>query len=329
MSDVARYAEVSRVTVSKFLNGSGNVRPEHRRRIEQACAQLGYVRNESAVGLVRGHSQTLGVIVPALAETFYSDLLVEMDAAARSAGYALLIQCSDNSPRREDIITQSFLALQVAALLVVPAGHLDEQRAIWLASRKRRVVFLDSVSRPDALCVMNHHQAALTLAVQHLIAQGQSPWLLGLPNVSPVAHWRATAYRSAMEDAGLAPRALPMEGFTADWNLEATGYAAVKSALNHGESMKLRALVCANDALALGAYRALFEAGLRVGHDVLVTGHDDQKFAAYLTPPLTTVRQASAAIARSAIQLAIDTEGRAVNPRTILHDATLIVRRSA
>lgn len=310
MADVARTAGLSRATVSKYFNGDGRLRPATRTRIEAACAALDYVPDLHAAALARGRAPLIGVIVPVIEESFFGRLLTALDAAARGRGHRLLIQCSQADPALEATLLADMLSLNVAGLLVTPTAREGEDQALRRAARQTRLVYLDYPAAAAGACVMTDHQAGIAAATGHMIARGAAPYYLSLPDINRVCAERRAGYGRAMRTAGLAPRWVPTDAGIPGWDFAGFGYDALQAWLTDRQNVtRLRAakgLVCANDRLALGAYRALREVGLTPGETVWVSGHDDLALCRYLDPPLTSYRQDLAAIGRAAVAALLD-----------------------
>src|SRR5712692_1619972 len=119
--DVARRARVSVATVSAVLNDSAFVSPDLKTRVQTAIAALGYQPNLLARGLAKKRSQTLGMIVPDIANPFFPEVVRGAEDTAHAAGYTLLIASSDNDARKEEVYLRLFLAKRVDGVILTKA----------------------------------------------------------------------------------------------------------------------------------------------------------------------------------------------------------------
>ena len=113
MLDIAKRSGISRYTVSKVLNGNPSVRPATREKVLAACRKYGYIPDSAAVGLVKGHTNLIGVTVPYLTDDFYSEFIEKLDRIAPVRGYQLIYRSSYNDGATEAAILRSFLSLKV------------------------------------------------------------------------------------------------------------------------------------------------------------------------------------------------------------------------
>lgn len=323
MADVARLAGVSHQTVSRVVNGQDNLRPETRERVEQAIRQLGYRPNTAARALVTRRSATIGVIGTKSGFWGPSTVHRTIQAAGREAGYFVsstnlqkltradlsdaIDHLRDQSVEGIVLISATDDAIEVARAqeasgvpVVVVEG--DEGRARW-------TVGVDQVRGAQ-------------LSTQHLIDLGHTEILhLAGPPDWTEARARLLGWQTAMYAAGLRPS----QHLAGDWSAR-SGYEIGQEIARLSD---VTAVVAANDQMALGLLRALTEAGRSVPGEVSVVGFDDIPEAAYLIPPLTTVRQDFSAVGRRAIEIlqtAIAADGRPVPERLISPE--LVVRAS-
>lgn len=323
MVDVARLAGVSHMTVSRVLNDHPSVRDETRLRVRAAMDQLGYRRNSAARTLVTGRSQVVGVV--AQSSTLYgpASLLAAFEIEAATADLSVAV-ASVRRLDRESIVraVDLHLAQRVAGIVVIaPVESASE--AMRTIPGHIPLVAIDGDPAGGASVVTVNQAEGARLATQHLLDAGHDTvW-----HVSGPAGWfdsrgRVEGWRATLEAAGAD---VPPPIQAADWS-PASGYAAGQMLARMRE---VSAVFAANDHLALGIMRALTERGLSVPEDLSVVGFDDIPEAAYLSPPLTTVRPNFAAVARAsleALQDQIEATSRTVDVHTVAPD--LILRES-
>ncbi len=295
MSDVAKLAGVSHQTVSRVINGQNNIRPATRERVELAIRQLGYRPNTAARALVTRRSATIGVIGTRSGFWGPSSVHRSIQAAAREAGYFV---SSVNLPdvTRSDLAgAVDHLRAQSVEGIVLIAAH-DEALEVARAQDAGPVPMLvveGDLSKARWTVGVDQLGGAI-LATRYLIDLGHTE----IVHVCGPLNWtearaRLRGYQSAMYEAGLRPSE-PLNG---DWTAE-SGYTA---GLRLADRAEVSAVFAANDQMALGVLRALNEAGRAVPGQVSVVGFDDIPEAAFLIPPLTTVRQDFTAVGRRAI----------------------------
>ena len=326
MADVARLAGVSHQTVSRVINDQNNLRPATRERVQQAIRQLGYRPNAAARALVTRRSATIGVIGTASGFWGPSTVHRTIQAAGRESGYFVSSVNLQNVTHQDLSDAVNHLRDQSVEGIVLIAAN-DEALEVSRAQETGGVpmVVVEGDLSRTRWAVGVDQVAGARLATGHLISLGHQD----IAHVSGPQNWtearaRRQGWQQAMYDAGLRPEQ-HLEG---DWTA-ASGFAAGRVL---AERPEVTAIFAANDQMAVGVLRALAEAGRRVPSAVSVVGFDDIPEAAYLIPPLTTVRQDFTAVGRLAIDVlrqAIDGAGpdqdtvaRLIEPEVVLRAST-------
>lgn len=306
MKEVARNAGLSLYTVSKVLNGHASVREGTRKKVLQACEALGYERNPHAVNLVSRKTTTIGMIVSSITNPFYGEIIEAAEREARRRGYNLIYQCSYLDPAIEASIIRHFQALRVCGLVIAPVVTSANRALLERVEEDFPVVYVDRYFSPESSYVVNDNLASAGLATGHLVERGTAPAYLGSirSGLNRALQDRESGYRKAMEASGLPPLLIPTANSAAERDNEQFGYENLKAYLSG--SPPPGGLFCANDSVAIGAMRALSERGLLIGKDVLVAGHDNLSYTAYLNPPLTTIEQAKKEMGEGAISILLD-----------------------
>jgi DNA-binding LacI/PurR family transcriptional regulator len=302
MADVAVRAGVSGQTVSRVVNASPRVDPETRARVESAMSELGYRPHRAARALRTGRTQTIGLVVSTLATVGNSLMLQTVADAASARGYALTVVTLDgggagaaferlNEQGVDGVIVlneATALALEAPAprglSIVVVDAPPDAVGAPQGGNRRRHTSTASEHAGARRGVVQSDHAGGARAAVEHLLELGhRTVHHLAGPAESFAAAERERGWRDALADAGLdAPE--PARG---DWTA-ASGHRAGVILAAHPD---ITAVFAANDQMALGAMRALTDAGRDVPGAVSVVGFDDIADAADYRPPLTTVRQ--------------------------------------
>ncbi|MFJ9152333.1 LacI family DNA-binding transcriptional regulator [Streptomyces sp. NPDC102270] len=297
--DVARLAGVSQKTVSRVFNDEQYVSADVRRRVLEAAEELGYRRNNAARALASGRTRSIGVVTLGTALYGPATLLMGVERVVRDTGYALhVVNTMEGDASGVTGAVSSLLDQGVDGIVI--SEPIDEAGAEGDASFRIDVPVLVlgaplPLTAPRALTSGGGADLMAHSAVEHLLELGHpTVHHLAGPQRWYAARDRLEGWRAALTAHG---RAVPpvVEG---DWSA-ASGYRAGQEL---AEDSDVTAVFAANDDMAIGLIRALTEAGRRVPEDVSVVGFDDIPVAAYVTPPLTTVRQPFDAVAQEGLK---------------------------
>jgi LacI family transcriptional regulator len=289
LEEIARAAGVSRSTVSRVINDEPNVRDEVRQRVWQVVDKVEYHPNAAARSLASRRTQTLGVVIPQTFNTvfvdpFFPEVLRGVADAANENRRHLMLSMVDR-PMEEDFYRRALRSQMLDGVVIVSA-LLDDPLIPRLL--RDRIPFVTvgrhlpelGVSYVDADNVYGGQMAAA-----HLLQNGRRKvaTITGPLKMVPGLD-RLAGYQTALREAGFAVQGeLIVEGdFT-----QAGGFAGMQQLL----PLEPDAVFVASDLMAVGALRALQQAGRRVPDDVALVGFDDAPVATFTDPPLTTVRQ--------------------------------------
>jgi LacI family transcriptional regulator len=323
--DVARLAGVSTATVSRALNGTGQIAPPTRAAIEAAVEQLGYRANTIARSLVTKSTQTIALLLPDIANPFYAALVSGIQEYALSHDHTMLLCTTEGDAEREEQYLNLLRAKQVDGALV-DGLVLPPDRIARFVEDGFPIVCLDrDIDSSSIPLVQVDNRLGGRLATEHLLGLGhfRIAHVLGAEGLR-ISEDRLAGYRDALAAAGMGvdPRLVAEGCFT-----EEGGYGATLALLNVNPDVT--ALFAANDLSAIGALSAIARNGLRVPQDISVIGFDDLRLSAFTTPPLTTIQQPAAEIARRATEILIDlTRGEPVKKLRHLLEPKLVVRAS-
>ena len=325
IADVAREAGVSRQTVSRALNGKGEISDATLHRVQEVIDRLDYRPSSIARGLATRHTRTIGLVVPDIANPFFADIGRGADDAAHAAGYSLLLCNAVEDPDREAELLRT-LEQRAVDGVVLCSSRLPEQALADLVKRHDAVVLINrSLAGCSNVCVDDARGAALV--VEHLLGSGRRRiGLLAGSQISHSSRERARGYaRRCSRQARIRIRTLTSRCDSPDID---GGYRAALSLLSARPDVD--GLICYNDLVATGALRACAELGRRVPDDVAVAGADDILLASLVTPALTTLRVDRQAIGASALQMLLDQLHNASDVcNTLVYQPELIVRASA
>jgi DNA-binding LacI/PurR family transcriptional regulator len=322
MRDVARLAGVSHQTVSRVLNDHPNVRPETRLRVLDAMRALNYRRNLAARTLVTRRSHTLGLI--GFETTLFgpASMLYGIEQAARTEGYFVTIASYRTLDRDSVLEAIDRLCEQAVEGIVAIAPKNSVAQALIQVPAGLPAVSVGGADEESVHTVRIDNAAGASQATQHLLDLGhQTVHHISGPPDWPEARGRTEGWRDTLYAAGaVVPPVRP-----GDWSAR-SGYEQ-GSILAADPSVT--AIFCGNDQMALGALRALHEAGRRVPQEVHIVGFDDAPESAYYIPPLTTVRQDFAELGRRSIDVLITQIAADARPQThVVLSPQLIVRAS-
>ncbi len=322
MTDVASLAGVSHQTVSRVINKHPNVTPTTRTRVLAAIEELGYRRNNAARALVTGRSQTLGVVT--LNSTLYgpASTLYGIEQAALESDYFVTVASlrSTDRPAVRQAIARLVDQGVEGVIVIAPVDSVVE--ALADLPRDLRVVAVEGDADADIDVVTVDQHAGAQSATEHLLSLGHATvWHVAGPTDWLEARQRTSGWRSTLERAGLEVPP-PLRG---DWSPR-SGFEAGRVLARMPE---VSAVFVANDSMAVGVLRAFDEHGLNVPGDVSIVGFDDVPEAAYISPPLTTVRQDFDEVARRSLALLLDqiSSGTRAAKRQVV-GTTLVVRDS-
>jgi len=298
--DVARLAGVSQKTVSRVLNNEQYVSAEARQKVLDAAEALGYRLNKAARALVSGRTRAIGVVSLGTALYGPSRLLIGIERAARDAGYALRVANTIEGDRFGIAgAVRSLLEQGVDGIVI--SEPIDEGELTLTVDVPVLVIGAPApFAAPRVVTVGAGVDLLARAATDHLLDLGHlTVHHLAGPQRWYAARERLESWRTALAERG---RDEPPV-VSGDWSA-ASGYAAGREL---ARDPAVTAVFSANDDMAIGLIHALAEAGRRVPEDVSVIGYDDIPVAAYVAPPLTTVRQPFDAVAHEGLGLLVHT----------------------
>ena len=302
--DVAAAAGVSHQTVSRVINNRPDVAEETRRWVWQVIEELGYQPSAIARGLASKRTYTLGLITADFSDFFFTQVIVGAEVEARKHGYFFMLCSTERNPADEPEYLKLLTERQVDGILFARPSTEEDSRhivsliqqgvplvttAYWLSGEKLTVVDVDNVDgglqATECLIELEHRKIGMIT--------GPDGW--------KSVNDRTQGYKLALERAGIPFDASLIEH--SDWSYQG-GYEAMGRLL--AKAPKITALFAQNDQMAIGAMRALYEAGRKIPDDVAIVGYDDVPAAAYSQPPLTTIRQPMQQVGEVATRLLIE-----------------------
>jgi LacI family transcriptional regulator len=327
INDVARRAGVSTMTVSRVINNSGYVSLQTRERVERAIAELGYVPNALAASLHFKQSKTIALVLTDITNPFFTTVARGVEDIASEQGYSVMFCNTDESQTEETRYVNVLLQNQIGGVLLVPASGAEISVSL-LQERGTPVVVLDR--RLSKVCVdtvrCDSEHGAYEL-IKHLLELGHHniAVLCGPQTVSTTIERVAGSYR-ALADGGLDASAAQVyyDQFTQE-----SGYRMAQQAL--ATRPRPTALFATNNFIAIGAFKALREVGLRVPADISVVAFDDLPLALVIDPFLTVASQPAYEMGQKAAELLLArlADKRPSEPQEIVLPTQMIIRRSS
>lgn len=327
-ADVARLAGVSRATVSYVLNdridGRIPITEPTRQKVLEAAAELGYEPNALARNLKSGTSRTIGLLMPALHNPHYWDILEGAEEEITEQGYHLTLVTANLDLQRERRCLHSLFQQRLDGLILLPtfADQLTEEMDL-LCKRACPAVFITPVEGAD--WVFPDIQGGAEAVMDYLLGLGHRR--IGFINGAARPHLSQTredVYREKVIAAGLP---LDENLIRHCGPLMQDGYLEARALLELPDPPT--AIWTINDLLAIGALRAIHERGLCVPNDVSLAGFDDIAFAEQLYPPLTTVHMPAKEMGRRAAEFLFKRlEDPQCEPMQEMMPMHLIVRQS-
>jgi LacI family transcriptional regulator len=325
MRDVAEQAGVSLTTVSHVINRTRFVSLDVTERVMSAMDQLNYRPNELARSLRRGHTRTLGLILPDSANPYFAEIGHAIEVAAYESGYNVILCNTHGVEQKESHYINVLRNKQVDGIIFVATGDktnsisqtLGDDFPVLLVDRELVGVSTDVI-------IVNNYQGGY-LATQHLLNLGHTKiaCISGPSRIRPSSE-RISGYTQALEQAGVNvnPDYFRMGDFHPN-----SGYQAALELLNLADPPT--AIFACNDLMAIGVIRAGMEMGRKVPDDLALVGFDNIELAAYTIPPLTTISQPIEEMGEIATQLLIRRIHEDMSePRRELLPVELVVRGS-
>ena len=324
--DIAELAGVSIATVSRAVNGRGDVSEETRGMVRRIAREHGYTANRNARGLSAGRTGLIGVTLPVIHPTYFSSILASVAETLDEHDMRIVLCPTRHQHDREITLIERLMhGTTDGAILVLPEESGSELRA--LAQQGYRYVVVDPSERldEDIPVVSAAHSAGADLAVRHLLGLGHRRiGAITGPMGRLATGERLRGYHAALAAAGVP--ADPQLVAQSDFQVEG-GFDGASRLLELPE--RPTAIFAFNDPLAIGAMQAARSRGLRIPEDLSVVGFDDTTEARFVTPALTTVRQPLADMGRMAVRLLVRLLEERAGDGVQLELATRLVVRSS
>lgn len=326
MSDVARLAGVTAMTVSRFLRTPDAVSEDTRRKIEEAIRHSGFVPNYAARSLVSKQSQIIVALFPTLMNSVFSGTIEEFSRQLSLHGYHLLLGETRFDILEEQRLLSGLLGWRPAGIILTGSEHTVATRQMLDNSQAPVIELWNLPRKPFDLAVGFSNRGAAYAMTRALYDWGYRR--IGFMNLHYPHNDRSVdrrnGYRDAMNDLGLTV-SKGME-ITVPFGIEPSKAATQKLL---AQSDRIDALLCASDTLAVGALMGALRSGLRVPQDLAIAGFGDVELASSVVPSLTTVRVPRAEIARETARILLERLNGTYDGPSVIDCGFSIIRRES
>jgi LacI family transcriptional regulator len=325
--DVAKRAGVATMTVSRVINNSGYVSDATRAKVEKAVAELGYVPNMLGPSLRFKQTNTLALVLTDITNPFWTTVARGAEDAAHLKGYSVIFCNTDESPEKQEQYLTMLLKRRIDGILLAPA--CSSPNSVQLIQKQGvAIVVLDrSVPVADVDIIRGDSTSGAYMLTRHLLDLGHTHiMMLTGPRDVSTSYERVTGFRQALQEAGLEP-----ETDNVVWG-EYTHESGRKMSEHVLASIpRVTAIIAANNFIAIGALRAIRDAGLQVPEDISLVSFDDLPEALSAEPFFTNVAQPTYEMGFQATEILIArmSGNGSEDFRSILLPMELIVRQSS
>ena len=324
LNDIAKEVGVSKMSVSKALNGQYGVSTEMAKKIKETANRLDYTPNLMARGIKNMESKTIGVITSDSSHSFFPLVIKGIEETASVHGYNILLSNTNSDMQTEMNNIKMLISKRVDGIILVVSTLVGMEYKSFFEDCRIPIVFAVRRSEFDGFdCLVNDNVYGARMITDYMINKGdRRVHFINLMEYSPSAKDRLLGYRLALEDNSIEfDKSLVS-------NIPHTiddGKNTMKKILSE-ETPK--AVFCGCDIVAIGAMEVLLNAGLRIPEDVRLGSYDNIAFSEYFKVPLTTVSQPKYEIGAESAKAVIERIRKPGIPKTVLLKPELIIRKS-
>jgi LacI family transcriptional regulator len=316
IKDVAKMANVSVATVSRYINNNGYVGLKSKEAIEQAIRALDYKPNLIARSLSTKQMQTIGLIVPDIMNPFFPELARAIEDTALIAGYTVILCNSDEQAEKEMHYIESLQQKYIAGFIIASNQLTTEQ----YCKLNVPIVLLDRVFENELPSVTSNNHLGAEIATNYLLTRNvkELAFFSGPKNLEPMQQ-RLTGFKQAV-----AKKNIKTHIFESLFDF----LHAEQSALDAlSKYPSIDAVFASSDVIAMGVLKAAHKLGIRVPDELQVIGFDGIAMGEIVTPSLTTIAQNIYALGEAATQMLVkQIKGQPLNEKHITIEPKLIVR---
>lgn len=330
LGEVAKRAEVSTTTASRVINGGARVDPQTLERVQRVIEELGYTPNQAARVLKGDRTRTIGLLIPSIADPFFSSLAEAAQVVVRANDSLLMVATSQNEPQIEVESLKVLIQHRVDGVILAPANSKSQILANMLNRLSIPLVALDRpVDNSQVSSVVTDNFSASRDAVTHLIEHGYKRivCLTGESTIYTIQE-RMRGYQEALKAASLP---ILLDTSIRDYR---SAEHAIEGLLKSGKAPD--ALFTLKNSTTVFAFEALQKFGIDIPRQVALLGFDDFELAATLRPSISVVRQPVEEIGRAAAELLFEqyivdplrNKQRKFTPRQLVLESRIIRRSS-
>ncbi|MCD7738662.1 MAG: LacI family transcriptional regulator [Lachnospiraceae bacterium] len=337
--EIAKESGVSIATVSRVMNGTAPVSEKTRQKVNDAIKKYHYTPNSLARGLINHQSMTIGIIIPDISNPYFSSMFAAFEKAAQDAGYSVFLcntsfysaaRQTEDEPRELKYF-QMLQSKNVDGILIV-GGQADlisvnkkySAALQYLAASIPVVVLGNPINGVDCQFIQRENGQGVSTAINYLYSLGhRSIAFVGGERGVGITEARLSAYENALMVLGLP---FVRDQIALSDYYTPSGYTATKDLLKR--TTKFTAMLTINDNVALGAYRALADAGLRIPDDVSIISCDQFFTADYFVPRLASIDQHNEQFGRFVIQVLLSAIHGIREDAQISFSPELVIRES-
>ena len=335
MEEFASVSGISRPTVSKYFNNPDSVRESTRAKIEEALERYDYRPNIFAINQNRKLTKNVGIVVPYLTDPFFAEIARRIEERCTAAGYRPTLFSPYGDQALENDILDSLRSLKPAGVLLAPMGRASDRRAIEKFCRDVPTVLFDSnLEGIGEAFIGSDNFSFVSQTVEYLMRTAEPPSFFEMKTpANPNANKRRAAYLHMMENLGVTPNVISIEG--EGWGFEEIGRRGARKVLEE-RSLPTNSVLCSNDRLAIGFLAAAYEMGVQVGRhagaSLRLASNDDHPFARFTCPSLTTSAHDYDSVSDRSVDTLIrliESGGKFDRREEVFFPARLVLRDSA
>lgn len=334
IKDIAKICGVGVSTVSRAINDHPDINSETKEKIMNAIREYGYVPNDSARNLKRVDAKAIAVLVKGIANPFFTSMITVIEQECKKRHYAMELSHIEADEDEVDVAQKVVKEKRLRGIIFLGGlfSHSEEKL------KKLSVPFVfstvgsipENISKKQYSSISVDDRRESAKMVEYLIGLGHKRIAILVAEAleESVGRLRLEGYCDALKahDIEINQNLICQTADTLSHFSMENGYLSTKKLMDRGE--KFTALYAVSDALAIGARRALYEAGLRVPEDVSLAGYDGIDMAGYSVPSLTTMRQPVEEMAKDTTRLLFDIISKKTKHQHITYEAELLVRES-
>lgn len=329
LKDIAQAAGVSLSTASRVLNGGKGISQKTCEEVLKTAKNLNYIPNLSAKILAGKNSKMIGIIVPEIDSDYFARLIFEIERQLQKHGYFLLIANTQYKPEKEIQALNTFCTYNVDGIFLTCTINEDilESFSSTLNAKNIPMILLDArLHTEDYSCITVDDAGAMEEAIKYLLNKGHQR--IGFIGDYILDILRNEMYISALQKCGLDVKSNPIYSHP-NCRFEQAGYETMMRILTMPDHPT--AFLAGYDDIAIGALRAIHEAGLSVPDDIAIIGNDNVRESSYLQKSLTTLAPPVTKMAKLGTQIMF--QSIQDGTRDVIHHVSLkpelIIRETA